>query len=441
MEGRIEAIEGLNEIAEGQGQPIERRPRESRSATPTRTLHFPLVTLSLAAFQIIVHQVYLTRPKQQRCASVATILDDGQWSRFVSASFDHTNGAHLAVNLISFVWKGMVIESAEGSLQTIPVIAKLILLVGVFNTLLSLALYQMTSLQLFYTACIPTFSGVLVALKVINQRNFNSRVFKSGNWEVELPPPPWSWLELLILHLAYPDSVLPIVSGLLVGFFFRNHIINLKDQSRPISFKAPHLPSTYLLTGALLGSYFLWPGLDSCVSFRRIFDQKRWLQLLLPSLYTFSTYHLTYVALSLLSLGYQMEPCYGPYGFAFLVTCTACYVNLGHCLIAWFFSEQRELGKYGEFLETFLPPSPRDACYSGLTGALLSLKVLLYNQNSDADYDFASFKMAVPHWFGLLVELIHLHIYTPKGWILGHIAGVLVGLALVHTPLSNLARI
>lgn len=171
--------------------------------------------------------------------------------------------------------------------------------------------------------------------------------------------------------------------------------------------------------------------MDSCVSFRRVFEQKHWRQLLLPSLYTHSVYHLVYMLLTLSSIGRQMEPKYGHYNFGYLVISSACYVNLTHCVLAWFFS------KYDDtYLQSLLPPSPKDSCYIGLTGALLTLKVLWHGANPQPEpqYDIASFRMAVPPWFGLFVEVAHLFIYTPRSWVMGHVAGVLIGLLLVNVP-------
>lgn len=196
-------------------------------------------------------------------------------------------------------------------------------------------------------------------------------------------------------------------------------------------FNGPFLPATYLMCGLLLATHFVWPSLDPCVSFRTVIEQKRFRQLLFPSLYTFSSYHLTYVALSLLSLGHQMEPRYGHYKFFYMLLAVACCVNLFHCFLSWYCS------RYVDFLRSALPPSPRDACYGGLSGALLTMKVILHSISPYSDYDFASFKMAVPYWFGLIMEVTHLYMYTPKSWILGHIGGVMVGLIIVNVPVAD----
>lgn len=390
---------------------------------------FPLATASLAALQVYLHWQAAYRRYHNRCASLATILEDGHWSRVVSAAFHHEDHLHLAVNAVSFLWKGWLLEMALGTPQFVLAISKLILLVGAINTLISLALSALHGVPSYDASCMSTFAGVLVALKIINEKAPALKTFRLGPLELELPPPRITWLELLVLHY-FTKSIATLTSGLLVGLLFSESVVNPKHSTRALSFfKTPFLPATYCLMGMLLATHFFWPGLDPCVSYRVVFEQGRWQQLLLPSLYTFSSYHLVYVVLSLLSLGQQMELLYGHSNFFLLVLFIAFSVNVTHCLVTWILSRHAV-----DLLAPLLPASPRDTCFSGFTGALLTLKMLLYKEQPGADYDFASFQMAVPHWFGLVTEVAHLYMYTARAWLLGHLAGLALGFTLVHVP-------
>ncbi|XP_049526686.1 uncharacterized protein LOC125946760 [Dermacentor silvarum] len=395
--------------------------------------HWPLATIVLAALQVFLHWQATYRHDHSRCASLATIFEDGHWSRVVSAAFHHDNRWQLGVNVVSFLWKGALLESTIGTPLFVVAMAKLVLMVGVANTLLNLALdLVLNSSARYDDACMCTFAGILVALKVINEKRPTFNAFRWCIFELELPPPRITWLELIVLHLTTSRSLITLLSGLLVGLLFTESIISLKQgDEAALFFKAPLLPTTYGITGLLLATHFFWPDLDPCVSFRVVFEQRRWKQLLLPSLYTFSSYHLVYVVLSLLSLGRQMELRYGHYNFLLLVLFVVVCVNTTHCLLAWILSRHPV-----ELLRPLLPPSLRDTCFSGFTGSLLTLKMLRYKERPEADYDFASFQMAVPHWFGLVTEVAHLYMYTARAWLLGHIAGIAVGmmLTLVHLP-------
>lgn len=394
--------------------------------------HWPLATIALVTFQIFVHWQTTYRRHHSLCASPATILEDGHWSRVVSAAFHHEDRWQLGVNVVSFLWKGVLLESTIGTPLFAVVMAKLVLMVGVANTLFNLVLDVVFNSIGYDDACMCTFAGVLVALKVINEKRPNFNAFRWGLFDLELPPARVTWLELVVLHMSASRSLTTLLSGLLVGVLFTESIVSLNQEDQAaLLFKAPVLPTTYGIVGLLLATHFLWPDLDPCVSYRVVFEQRRWQQLLLPSLYTFSSYHLVYVVLSLLSLGRQMELRYGHYNFLLLVLFVAVCVNVTHCLFAWILSRHPV-----ELIRPLLPPSVRDTCFSGFTGSLFTLKMLLHKERPELDYDFASFQMAVPHWFGLMTEVAHLYMYTARAWLLGHIAGIAVGatLTLVHLP-------
>ncbi|KAH8019638.1 hypothetical protein HPB51_020443 [Rhipicephalus microplus] len=396
---------------------------------------WPLATITLAALQVFLHWLSTYHRDQRLCASVATILEDGHWSRVVLAAFQHENRWQLAVNVASFLWKGVVLETTIGTPLFAVVMAKLVLMVGVANTLLNLVCEWVLNYTAGYDdVCMCTFSGVLVALKIVNEKRRSFNVLRWGLWELELPPPRVSWLELIALHMTSSQSLTTLLSGALVGFFFTESIVSLtEDDEVTLFFKAPFLPTTYGIAGLLLATHLLWHDLDPCVSFRVVFEQGRWQQLLLPSLYTFSSYHLVYVVLSLLSLGRQMETRYGHYNYLLFVLFVTVCVNATHCLLAWILSRHPV-----PLIRSLLPPSLRDTCFSGFTGALLALKMLLHKELPESDYDFASFQMAVPHWFGMATEVAHLYMYTARAWLLGHVAGIAVGLTLTLVDLPVL---
>ncbi|XP_064457705.1 uncharacterized protein LOC135368405 isoform X2 [Ornithodoros turicata] len=383
---------------------------------------FPMVTLAVAGVQLLVYNQALA--KQSCCSSASVVLEEGQWVRVFSAAFHHQSKVHLAVDLLSFLWKGYILELSLGSQQLLFVLAKLSLLVGVTQMILALFLAELTGSPDLYNTCASTFPGVLVALKVVNQHNFSFRKLRRGDVEVELPSPALCWVELVALHAAYGESVLPLLAGLLVGIIFKNSIISCKNQ---VAARSQFLPSTYLLIGMLLSARFLCVSLEPCVSFRTVFKLLQIRQLIVAALHTQSTYQFTYTLVSLLSLGYQTEKNWGH--FRFLIRFASCvvWVNVAHCLLSWLMS-------ICPMESDFLGPSPYDACYTGLTGALLALKVLRHHDNPDADYDIASFQMSMPHWLGLMVELTHLCLFTPKSWITGHTAGIMVGLLHAHQP-------
>lgn len=185
--------------------------------------HFPLMTLALATLQFLTHRRGLSEPEEVRCVSAAAILENGQWGRLVTASFGHRNHVHLLVNLASFLWKGAIMETATGPGQLCSVLAKAVLLVGVCNAALVIALSPLASTA--GAQCMSTSAGVLVVLKMLNQAHFPRTRLRFGTVDCPLPPPAVSWMEVVLLYLAGPDTALPVLSGLLVGVIFKNRIL------------------------------------------------------------------------------------------------------------------------------------------------------------------------------------------------------------------------
>ncbi|KAL1431726.1 hypothetical protein MTO96_013834 [Rhipicephalus appendiculatus] len=180
-----------------------------------------MATIALAALQVLVHWLSTYRRDHSLCASVATILEDGHWSRVVLAAFHHENRWQLAVNVASFLWKGVLLETTIGTPLFVVAMAKLVLMVGVANTLLNLVCDWVLNYTVGYDdACMCTFSGVLVALKVVNEKRHNFNAFHWGLLELELPPPRVAWLELILLHMTSSRSLTTLLSGAFVGFFF-----------------------------------------------------------------------------------------------------------------------------------------------------------------------------------------------------------------------------
>ncbi|XP_064476090.1 uncharacterized protein LOC135389988 [Ornithodoros turicata] len=394
----------------------------------------PSVTLAVVLLQACIHRGNLRLPISPHCLAADRVLDDGEWTRMFLAAFYHPNDTHLIMTLVSFIYKAYILASFVGAVKFLSILLKAIMAVGVMQVGLAFLLSAFFNVPEYYKVCTSTFAGVVLALKMINHGRFNVDQIEIGYFILNVPPSSFSWLECILLYAADPRSPLPLLSGALVGFMIERGALSSRPFNLSQGIKSiPTYWATYLLLSLLITTYSLNVAIDPCCSYRAVFRRKRFLQLTTPSLYTLNVYHLIYVVLSLHSLGKRMEPKLGHYGFLYNVFFIVNAVNLVFCGLTYWLSYK----DYG--LSQYLPILPtEDSCFSGFTGALLTLKILHHERNPGEKYSIASFPFSVPYWCGVALEVVHLYFYAPKIWLIGHVGAVLVGLAHV-TALSGMS--
>ncbi|MBN3314776.1 RHBL4 protein, partial [Atractosteus spatula] len=180
--------------------------------------NIPPVTLAVLGLNI-----YLFLVPQKKllnvCISVQNAYVHKDWQRLLLSPFHHADDWHLYFNMVSMLWKGLRLEKRLGSLWFGYVIAVFSLLTGVVYILLEIALAELTEDQSYKMQCAVGFSGVLFALKVVNNHYFPGGVTNLMGFPVANKYACWA--ELVLIHVLSPGtSFVGHLAGILVGLMY-----------------------------------------------------------------------------------------------------------------------------------------------------------------------------------------------------------------------------
>ncbi|XP_060710755.1 rhomboid-related protein 4-like [Hemiscyllium ocellatum] len=180
------------------------------------TRGIPPITLAI----IILNMFIFLAPElhvAEVCLSVNTTFLGCEWQRLLLAPLHHIDVDHLGFNMASLVWKGSKMERRVGSARFLFSTLILGLLTGVTYLTIKAALAMLLT-ERFNMDCAVGFSGVLFALKVINN---------SHSADGEIPGPikikkrDACWAELILIHLLSPrSSFVGHLAGILVGLAY-----------------------------------------------------------------------------------------------------------------------------------------------------------------------------------------------------------------------------
>ncbi|KAH7975100.1 hypothetical protein HPB49_023545 [Dermacentor silvarum] len=458
---RLDQMQSMSEAAEGSlppSSPVSPSPpmmgSQVQDASPEASEYdetfaaprIPWFTLFVTWLQVRAHWNFLHKHYPERCASVDTIVEEGHWERALFAAFHHTNAVHLVFNLMSFFASGLVLEAALGTAYFGAVFATLVSLVGLVHTALILTVCKYTSVLPLHAACAHTFAGVTVAADILTRTHFGGSTIRYGSYEFKYLE-RWALLvEMLVLYGISVDNLLPMASGLLVGGFLAKtrlgrFIISVRRPRRYVNLPVlQYAPVTYLFSGFIIAAHMYGPPSNHSATAQPTltFQYPIWQLPILSALYLPNLFQLVYVILSLLTVGVQLERDLGHLSFLFHVAGLLLAVNLtlnGLTCAAW---------KHVIVHHTDRPqPAAHSAsCGCGLVGVLLALKIVHSNRNNGRRdrYQMASFSMPVPFWTGMFIELAHMCWYRPTGSTIGHVIGVLLGLAVVIIKSEHFAN-
>ncbi|XP_069776257.1 rhomboid-related protein 4-like isoform X2 [Narcine bancroftii] len=180
------------------------------------TKGIPPVTLAV----IVLNMFIFLAPELSAgdvCLSVSTTVYDCEWQRLLLAPLHHLDVDHLGFNMASLVWKGSRLERRVGSARFLFSLAIFALLTGGTYLGIKATLAGLLA-ERFSVDCAVGFSGILFALKVIN----NSQ---SGDSHIPGPFPikrrDACWAELVLIHLLSPrSSFVGHLAGILVGLVY-----------------------------------------------------------------------------------------------------------------------------------------------------------------------------------------------------------------------------
>ncbi|XP_069948206.1 rhomboid-related protein 4 isoform X3 [Cherax quadricarinatus] len=167
-----------------------------------------------------------------------------------------------------------------------------------------------------------------------------------------------------------------------------------------------------------------WDRYDVCLSGESILYYKDYRRLILSAIEHADDIHLYYNMASLILKGQSLERRFGSLKFFILLVIFTLATSLTYVGLAWVAAEA---------LDTY---SYMRQCAIGFSGVLFALKVLTTFFESGATHYVHGF--VVPAKYAVWAELIIIQIIVPKASFVGHLSGILVGLAYVLGPLKHI---
>ncbi|XP_013912985.1 PREDICTED: rhomboid-related protein 4 [Thamnophis sirtalis] len=180
--------------------------------------NIPPVTLATLAVNIFFFLRPL-KPLDEACISVNRCLYKKDWHRLYLSAFHHADDWHLYFNMASLLWKGIKLENRLGTKWFGYIIALFSLLVGAVYLFLEAILAELLGDPLYEHHCAVGFSGVLFALKVLN--NYYHPGGSTNIMGLNVSNKYSCWLELLAIHILNPrSSFAGHLAGILVGLMY-----------------------------------------------------------------------------------------------------------------------------------------------------------------------------------------------------------------------------
>ncbi|XP_004776649.1 rhomboid-related protein 4 isoform X4 [Mustela nigripes] len=159
------------------------------------------------------------KPLFESCLSVEKCYQQKDWQRLLLSPLHHADDWHLYFNMASMLWKGIHLERRLGSRWFAYVIVTFSLLTGVLYLFLEFALAEFLDEPDFRRNCAVGFSGVLFALKVLNNHYCPGGFANILGFPV--PNRLACWAELLAIHFLSPGtSFAGHLAGILVGLMY-----------------------------------------------------------------------------------------------------------------------------------------------------------------------------------------------------------------------------
>ncbi|XP_062903688.1 rhomboid-related protein 4-like [Mobula hypostoma] len=180
------------------------------------TKGIPPATLAL----IILNMFIFLAPELsvgEVCLSVTTTVYMCEWQRLLLAPLHHIDIDHLGFNMASLVWKGSRLERRIGSARFMISVCVFGLLTGLIYLSIKAGLSHLLN-ETFNADCAVGFSGILFALKVINNGHC-----ADGNipGPFQIKKRDACWAELALIHLLSPrSSFVGHLAGILVGLAY-----------------------------------------------------------------------------------------------------------------------------------------------------------------------------------------------------------------------------
>lgn len=180
--------------------------------------NIPLVTLAVLGLNVYLF-LFPAAPLMKTCVSVQQAYWYSDWRRLLLSPLHHVDDWHLYFNMASFIWKGIALERRLGGPWFLYLLSVFSLLTGLVYLLVEAALTELTQDQSHSMTCAVGFSGVLFALKVLNNHyNPGGVTYAMG---IPVSNRFASWVELVLIQMTSPGtSFVGHLAGILVGLLY-----------------------------------------------------------------------------------------------------------------------------------------------------------------------------------------------------------------------------
>ena len=188
----------------------------------TGVQYIPPVTLGIIALNTAIYlRLFAGLPSvRQACISYVHVWYAEDWRRIFLSPFFHLDDMHLYYNMVSFLWKGMSLETNLGSAAMFYLIAMFCVLTSVTLVILDYCLSVLLNDPSYLHTCAAGFSGVIFALKVVTTYNLPSGSM-TNVFLFRVPSRIACWVELVVIQLLVPSaSFTGHLAGILVGLLY-----------------------------------------------------------------------------------------------------------------------------------------------------------------------------------------------------------------------------
>ncbi|RDD45696.1 Rhomboid-related protein 4 [Trichoplax sp. H2] len=195
------------------------------------------------------------------------------------------------------------------------------------------------------------------------------------------------------------------------------------DRIPPITLATIGLNSILFMN--LLPDYRLPHLSEVCISVKSVWYMNEWQRLILGAFFHASDMHLYYNMVSFLWKGIHLEKKYGSLHFLSMIISFTALTNVTLVAISY------AIGHHTDKLHYFTD------CAVGFSGVIFALKVVA-TYVSPPSTNYIMNLIPISSRYACWAELVLIQVLVPNSSFLGHLAGILVGLAYVKTPIGSI---
>ncbi|KAK0400772.1 hypothetical protein QR680_015443 [Steinernema hermaphroditum] len=167
-----------------------------------------------------------------------------------------------------------------------------------------------------------------------------------------------------------------------------------------------------------------------CLLPNRILHRKEWIRLIASQFMHADDFHLYYNMMSLLYKGRRIENRTGPIRFVAMLAVFSIATPLTIFGLSYFVDEVLDMDGFNLMHQ----------CAVGFSGVLFALKVVVNTMYPEENGLLLGF-LPIPGKYVCWAELILIQMLTPNASFVGHLAGILVGLAYTSGPLKAIVDV